>query len=916
MPTLACPTNYYSRAVTYSLRSLFLRSTALRFSVAFLASLFFAGLCSASDAGGNNSSGKILLGENWRIQSSCQVRATGAAISTYGFSTEGWHKTNVPTTVVAALVADGTYPDPYFGMNLKSLPGMDYKTQSTTIFANIPMPADSPFRCSWWFRTEFDVGELKGDHKWLHFDGINYRANIWLNGHKIGDATAIVGMMRRFDLDVTADLKEAHNTLAIEVFAPDTRALAMTWVDWNPTPPDKDMGLWKDVYLTSSGDVSVRHSFVRSTLDPTYTTAALTVAADLHNAQAHAITCTIRAEIEDVTVSQTVHLASSQSKTVVFTPEHYPPLRFSHPRLWWPYQMGKPELYSARITVEADGKISDSAEVTFGIREVTSQLTTGHRLFKINGRKILIRGAAWAPDMLLRWSPERAETAIAYVRGMNLNAIRMEGRMERDEFFDMADRDGVLVMPGWTCCDFWEKWSKWTPETARIAAASLSDQTVRLRNHPSVFVWLYGSDNPPPPNIEAIYLKVLKDVEWPNPTISSASGDPTKLTGPSGVKMTGPYDYVPPNYWLTDKEAGGAFGYNTETSPGPVIPTLPSLKRFIPADHLWPVDEYWNYHAGLERFTTIAKFTKGMDGRYGKADNLEDFLRKSQAMNYEAERAMFEAYGRNKYEATGVIQWMLNNAWPSLIWNLYDYYLVPSGAYFGSKKACEQLHVQYSYDDNSVAVVNGYGEAFPKMHVQAAVYELDGRLAASQNATVDIPPDSSLVAFKLPPVKDISPTYFLKLQLRETSNKLVSDNFYWLSTKPDVIDSANKLDTVYTPQRSYADLRGLNTLPPVKLDVRGAIVTEGKENHVHAVIENSSSNLAFMVHLRVARESDGTDIVPIFWDDNYVSLLPGERRELNAQFASNDDKSNNLVLGIDGWNIVAATASLTGESTH
>ena len=328
------------------------------------------------------------------------------------------------------------------------------------------------------------------------------------------------------------------------------------------------------------------------------------ITADLHNSADHPNTSIVHAEIEGIQVSQKVELAASESKAVVFAPDRYPQLRIAHPRLWWPYQMGKPEMYTAHLQVEAGGQVSDSASVQFGIREVTSQLTEkGYRLFKINGRNLLIRGAAWAPDMLLRWSPERAPAAIDYVRGMNLNAIRLEGRMERDEFFDLADRQGVLIMPGWTCCDFWEKWKKWTPETTKIAAASLSDQAVRLRNHPSVFVWLYGSDNPPPAKIETLYLQVLKDARWPNPTVSSASAKRTQPTGASGVKMSGPYDYEPPNYWLTDNKAGGAFGFNTETSPGPVIPTLPSLKRFLPADHLWPVDDYWNYHAGLERFT-------------------------------------------------------------------------------------------------------------------------------------------------------------------------------------------------------------------------------------------------------------------------------------------------------------------------
>jgi exo-1,4-beta-D-glucosaminidase len=862
----------------------------------------------------NDHGSKILLGQNWQIQSSCEVKAGGQEISTAAFHANDWHKGSAPTTVVAALVADGTYPDPYFGMNLKSLPGMDYSSKA--MFANQPMPADSPFRCSWWFRTEFATpGQAAKRKKWLHFDGINYRANIWLNGEKIADAKDVAGMMRVFQFDVSKHLADGKlNALAVEVSAPDKGDLAMTWVDWNPTPADKDMGLWKDVYLTMSGDVSLGHPFITSKLGDDYRTAALTITVDVHNAAASPRKCVVRARIGGILVTQKVELAASESKTAVFTPEQYPELKINHPRLWWPYQMGSPEMYTARVQVGDDGDTFDSVDVPFGIREVTSELTvTGHRLYKINGREVLIRGAAWAPDMLLRWSNERGAAAIDYVRGMNLNAIRLEGRMERDEFFDMADRLGVLIMPGWTCCDFWEQWAHWTPDTEKIAAASLTDQLTRLRNHPSVFVWLYGSDGPPPANIETLYLQVIKDTKWPNPSLSSASAERTKVTGASGVKMSGPYDYVPPNYWEIDKEGGGAFGYNTETSPGPVIPTLPSLRKFIPAGHLWPVDEYWDYHAGGERFTNIDKFVNGLEHRYGKPSGLDDFLRKSQAMNYEAQRAMFEAYGRNKYQSTGVIQWMLNNAWPSIIWNLYDYYLVPSGAYFGSKKACEQLHVQYSYDDNSVAVVNGYDHAFTGLRVTAKILDINAKERASQDATLDVVADSSVRALRLQPVDGISPTYFLKLELHDAAGKLVSDNFYWLSTKPDVLDYSNKFEDVYTPESAYADLSGLNSLPSVKLDVRGSIKQEGKDRVVHAVVENPGASVAFMVHVRLAEAERDQDVVPIFWDDNYVSLLPGEKRELSARFEPGKSGSGDLVLTIDGWNVVAASNPLTIE---
>jgi exo-1,4-beta-D-glucosaminidase len=486
---------------------------------------------------------------------------------------------------------------------------------------------------------------------------------------------------------------------------------------------------------------------------------------------------------------------------------------------------------------------------------------------------------------------------------MGLNTIRLEGRLDHDEFFDKTDKLGILVMPGWTCCDAWERWKLWKGDQRRIAAASLTDQIGRLRNHPSVFVWLNGSDGPPPADVEKMYLGIEEDLGWPNPIISSASAERTTVTGKSGVKMTGPYEYVPPVYWLSDKKAGGAYGYNTETSPGPAIPPRESLERFIPKDHLWPIDDVWNYHSGGERFTTVNVFTDGLTKRYGAATSLDDYERKAQAMTYDGQRAMFEAYGRNKYTSTGVIQWMLNNGWPSLIWHLYDYYLVPAGGYFGTKKAMEPVHVQYSYDDNSIAVVNSTYEALKGTKVSAKIYNIDAAEKASRDVTLDLPADSSIKAFDLPKVEGLSKTYFLRLQLSDAGGKQLSDNFYWLSTKADTLNWGKQQDTVYTPQAEFGDLTGLNSLPQVKLN---ANVVSGTGT-AQVTVSNPSKAIAFMVHLRVTRGKDGEDLTPIFWDDNYFSLLPGESRTVAAKFDQSSLDGKEAVVVLDGWNVSPAT---------
>jgi exo-1,4-beta-D-glucosaminidase len=851
---------------------------------------------------------RTYLHKDWQLQSSCEAKAAGEKISLVGFDAKTWHKSDIPATVVGALVTDKTYPDPNYGTNLKSFPGMNYPTKG--LFANQDMPKGSPFRCSWWYRTEFDVpaaGEKKTE--WLHFLGINYRANIWINGQKVADARDVAGTYRSYEFNVSQFLKARNrNALAVEVFAPEKDDLGITWVDWNPTPPDKEMGIWKEVFLTSSAEVAVRHPFVSSKLDADYKTAELAISAELRNVSDRAVKGVLRADLEGIHLQQSVDLVSGESKIVRFSPDQFAQLKLARPRLWWPYQMGTPSLYTAKLTFEIGTEVSDLASVTFGIREVASELTDkGHLLFKVNGRRVLIRGAAWVPDLLFRWSSARLDADLAYVRDMGMNTIRLEGRLDRDEFFEKTDQLGILVMPGWTCCDAWERWQNWKGDQNKVAAASLRDQITRLRNHASVFVWLNGSDNPPPASVEKMYLAIEKELEWPNPVISSAGDTPTTLTGNSGVKMTGPYEYVPPVYWLADTKAGGAYGYNTETSPGPAIPPRESLERFIPKEHLWPIDEVWNYHAGGERFTNVNIFTDGLSRRYGPATSLDDYERKAQAMTYDGQRAMFEAYARNKYTSTGVIQWMLNNAWPSLIWHLYDYYLVPAGGYFGTKKACEPVHVQYSYDDNSVAVINGIYEPLKGLKVRARIYNLDAKEKASRESTLDFAPDSSTKAFDLPKVEGLSTTYFLKLELHDDAGKLVNENFYWLSTKADVLDWEKRKDTAYTPQKEFGDLTGLNNLPEAKVAITKGALVSGRSYVFTLLAENKSESVAFMVHPRITRGKGREDVTPVFWSDNYFSLLPGEKRSVTATFDVSSLDGATPELAVDGWNVDPTT---------
>jgi len=858
------------------------------------------------------------LREGWSIQSSAKVTVSGNKISSSGYSSSDWYPATLPSTVIAALVRQRAYADPDVGMNLREITGTSYPVGEN--FSNLPMPPESPFSVPWWFRTEFKVPQdYRGKTMWLHFDGINYRASVWLNGQQVAAPQKMVGAWRVFEFDVTKFVTPGQtNRLAVEIWPPHPDDLAITFVDWNPLPADKDMGIWRDVYIKATGPVVLRYPQVISKLDlPALNKAHLTVTAELANATEQTVEGTLKGKIEGVQFSQAVTLRPKDVKVISFTPDTYPQLEFNHPRVWWPHDLGPQNLYPLEISFETAGKTSDSQSMLFGIREISADLDSQqHRLFQINGVPILIRGAGYTFDMLLRTDPARQEEELNYVKDMHLNTVRLEGKIEDDHFFELSDRMGILVLAGWCCCDHWEAWPHWKSEDYVVSTESLKDQIRRLRSHPSLLDWLYGSDTPPVEKVERAYIQILKDNNWPNPYQSSASAQPTSVTGKTGLKMLGPYEYVPPSYWLLDKERGGAHGFNTETSPGTAVPPVESLKRMLPHDHLWPIDSTWDFHAGGGVFRDIQVFTEALNKRYGSAKGLEDYAEKAQVITYEGERAMFEAFGRNKYTSTGVIQWMLNNAWPSMIWHLYDYYLRPGGGYFGTKKGCEYLHVQYSYDDSSIVVVNSYYQTFPQMKVTARVFNLDMSLRFSKVATLDVDPDSAVKVFTIPALPELSGTYFLRLDLADASGRAVSNNFYWLSTHPDVLDWEGS--TLFnTPSKTFADFTALQGLPKVDLQAAARSEMNGDEGTTRVTLTNPSTSLAFFVHLKVTAEGGvpyvegggdtDDEVLPILWSDNYISLLPGEQREITATYAKRSLRSSRPQVTIDGWNVAPRT---------
>jgi exo-1,4-beta-D-glucosaminidase len=812
------------------------------------------------------------------------VSADGSQISACEFSAEGWHEIRVPSTVLGALVEVGEYVEPYFGTNLNDIP-------------------KKRFEQCWWYRTEFDLSDTdKRETTLLDFDGVNYAANIWLNGRLIGDAGKVRGAFRRLSFDVSSSVQEGHNALALQVMPPKPGDFSTGFVDWNPPPPDRNMGIFRPVTLRRCANVSIENPFVRADLDTeTLDQASLTVTAELHNHSEESVTGILAGRIDSIFFEKSVTLAAMERIEVEFTAEKHEDLLVRGPRLWWPHDMGEPNLYELHLEFRVGQVACDTCQTSFGIRCVEDYFNEGgHRGFKINGREVLIRAGGWTDDMLLADTPEKLEAQIRYVKHMNLNCIRLEGIWGKDHtLYNLCDAYGILIMVGWSCHWEHEHWlgrpvderfgGITSPQDIDLMARSWTDQVLWLRNHPSIFVWAVGSDKVPHPDLERRYVDTFKSCDPTRPYLASTGGVGSEqaIIGSEGYE---------------DRKRGGAYGFNTETGPGAQVPVLETLRKMIPVDLLWPINDCWDFHCGLNEFGNLNRFSKALEKRYGSVEDVEQFAYRAQILNYELIRPMFEAFRVNRPQATGVVQWMLNAAWPKLYWQLYDWYLMPTGAFYGTKKACQPCQLVYDYSSRSVFLVNDAHRFNKSLAAEIRVLDLSSRKVFHRRLEVDGKEESAQKLLTLPELCDISATYFLDLRLLDSDETQIASNFYWLSTQDDILDYEAKVDPweYYTPSKQYADFTLLNSLAPTTVEVRHELERKDDNNVMSVGLKNTGADVAFGIELNLADANTDTGIVPIFWQDNYIALLPGESRTMHAVFSR---AASDVSLDIQGWNV-------------
>ncbi|MEU4668206.1 beta-mannosidase [Amycolatopsis sp. NPDC023774] len=889
----------------------------------------------------------------WQVLTTASVQDGGDRVSQPGYSTKGWlpvkaDDAGAPGTEINALVQNGKCPDVFYSDNMRKCFGYVDKLGPVTT---------KPFSDPWWYRTDFDPGFAKGKNGKLTIPGIVGEGDVWVNGTLVAGKDVVSGAFAGHTFDVTKLLKPGKNTLAIKVYPNNPLTMyTLDQVDWGQIPPDNNTGIQYPPTLQLSDALTGDNAHVVQDNAADMSTSSLTVKVDVTNnadsAQTGDVTATVNPPSgAPIVVKQSVKVPAHAKETVTFTPARFAALTIRKPDVSWPYSMGAQPLYTLDTSVAQGGVVSTSSSETFGIRTVTSKLVgksaplpQGSRLFAVNGKDFVFRGGGFAPDLFLRY--DKADTAhqIALIKNMGLSGVRLEGHDMPQDFYDQADRAGLLVIGGFLCCDAWqpEEASKLTERDYRIMHDSAYSIAQRERNHPSVFN--YGwSDNEPVARQESETLNAFSEADFQVPVIASAEYKSTPTLGVSGEKE-GPYDWVPPAYWYDTSHfdsddssrtnAGGSWGFASEQSAGHTVPTLDSIKRFLSPEEqakLWQDPAYNQYHANFEpdhggyAFGTLYTLDNSITQRYGKWDSLESYVESAQVANYENTRSQFESFIAHSTDkdnpSTGVVYWQLNKGWPTLLWSLYNDDGDQPGAFFGAKKANEPLHAIYGYDNGSVTVANLGGGTQAGVSVQAKVYDTAGKVLDDQTAK-DVSLNSQGVVTGLlkpkvpaetkPPAK--AQVYFVELQVTQ-GGKVVDRNVYWLSTQKDVVDWNKTLGEPQATLSQYSDMSALRDLPKAQIGVESSTKhvagPDGADTATTVTVTNTSKtpSVGFFLRADVRRStasggvaSGDSQLAAATWSDNDITLWPGESQKLTVTYRSADLHGAPAVISVDGFN--------------
>ncbi len=845
----------------------------------------------------------------WKMKKAGDVKESAELVSSVEYASDGWMSAIVPGTVLNSLVHNDVYPEPYYGLNNKLDKGI------------IPDLAHAGREFyTYWFRTEFDIPESYKDKLvWLHVEGINYRAEVWVNGYLLGNLS---GMFRPAHLNISDFAKVGKkNALAIKVYPVDmsgtikqkawgapgefhnggdgniglntTMLMSVGWdFTFNDGVRDRNTGIWKSISLYATDKAVLRHPFVRSDFyKPDYDVSKETVSVEVTNPTQGDVECVVKGEIvgEGITFEKKVRLFRGETRELTFTPEEFPQLVIKNPRLWWPLFKGKPELYELKLTAIVDGKVSDETKTRFGIREITSDQNTPDRSrqFYVNGKKLFIRGTNWIPEAMLRHSDERTYAELRYTKQSGINLVRMWGGgiAESDYFFQLCDEMGLLV---WQ--EFWMTGDTKHPQDQALYLSNVEATVKRIRNHPSLAYYVSSNESTEMPGAKDLIL-----------SLDNTRGYQMQSEC-DGIHDGSPYKQVNPmqHYENTASDRGSRVdGFNPEYG-APTIPTVETLREVMDEKDLWPINkEVWDYHDG-GGFHLMSTMYTDLTNNYGKSSSIDEFAKKGQLVGAMNSKSIWEVWNYNKHEygdryASGLLFWYHNCPMSQVCARMWDYSLEPTASLYHTQNALEPLHAQFDYLKNTVSVYNDYYQAFSNYQVSAEVYDMNSKKVWQKSQKVDIPEDGVVNdVFEIDFPKDITQVHFIKLRLHDAKGKEVANTFYWRSN-----DKYEGRKTLTGPTSS--GFEPLAEMKEVKLKAKSKLTRNDEWQMMELEVKNPTSSLAFFIQLQYLDEN-GKPVRPSFYTDNFFSLLPGESKKVKIETALKNLPKNGQWV-VKGWNV-------------
>ncbi len=841
------------------------------------------------------------LTSNWLLQDAAKLHASPEQLSSPAFSPTDWHHAVVPGTVLTSLVADATFPEPLFGENNRP--------------DKIP---DSLARTSWWYRTEFTPPPLAPDrHLWLNLHGINYIADLWINGKQIA---TMRGAFTRGNFDITPFITpQKPATLAIHILPPPhpgtpieqtlaagtgpnggilaldgpTFLCTIGW-DWIPGIRDRDIGLWQKIDLSQTGPVRIENPLITSDLPlPRTDFADLSVSTTVRNLTDSDQVTTLTAAFATTSLHTTLQLHPHESRLLTFTPKNFPQLHLHNPQLWWPNGYGPQNLYTLHLTCTTNNTLSDSLDTHFGIRKISYHVPASDNLtLSVNGVPIIAKGGDWGIDEAMKRSPhDRLEAQIRMHALANYTILRnWVGQSTSDDFYDLCDQYGLLI---------WDEMFQPNPsdgpnpDNPERYLANVREKVLRFRNHPSIAVWCARNEGNPPPDIDFGIQQIMHELE-PTRLYQKNSADGR------GVRSGGPYCWREPRefYQFPESEA-----FKTEI--GSIsIPTLEAIHHMMPEKDWWPINDDWAEHDFCKGAQQGDRFVTRLADRYGPSDSLEDFTKKGQLATYEAYRAMYEGrFAKLFHPVTGVITWMSNPAQPSFVWQLYTHDLEPNAALFATRLACEPLHIQFNQATDHLQIINATPTARESLHARLRLFDINSTQLLDQTLPADAP---ALAATDLGTIhwpQDLPDVHFLKLELFDAENHLLSENFYWRTLKtvplpPSATQPTTQRLIRQRPPLPQEDFQQLQSLPPTTLTLTAQ---KQSPTQITATLTNPSDHLALLTHLQLRNAETGNRILPVYYSNNYLTLLPHETKSIQIE-APTLPPNTPLAISVDAFN--------------